>query len=325
MRLYSDFSWLVNEYPFRIAFDNEEAIDTGGVTRDMFSGFWKGAFKIFFDGSGSLVPGTHPSVDMSTLPLLGTILSHGFIACGFLPVYISFPVLAAILLGPSVQISDSILCRFFVNYLNCHDASVLKKAFHELDGKTFSQETGSGILSLLSCFGSRQVPSQANLKTLVDSVARHEFLVKRLGALYAMNGGIPIEHKSFWNSMTVDSLMQVYLRSTPTAASVLKIITEPTLSNAAQATAFSFLMQYIGNMKKDELREFLRFVTGSSALIVDEIQITFNGTAGISRAPMAHTCSSILELPASYATYLEFSQEFDAILRDDTSWIMNFI
>ena len=78
-------------------------------------------------------------------------------------------------------------------------------------------------------------------------------------------------------------------------------------------------------MKKDELREFLRFVTGSSALIVDEIQITFNGTAGISRAPMAHTYSSILELPASYATYLEFSQEFDAILRDDTSWIMNFI
>ena len=125
----------------------------------------------------------------------------------------------------------------------------------------------------------------SKFEDLDASVACHEFLVKPLGALYAMNRGIPIEHKPFWNSMTVDSPMQGYLRSILTAASVLKIITEPTMSNAAQATTFSFLMQYIGNMKKDELREFLRFVTGSSALIVDEIQLTFNGTAGIFRAP----------------------------------------
>ena len=53
--------------------------------------------------------------------------------------------------------------------------------------------------------------------------------------------------------MTVNSLMQVYLRSTPTAASVMKLITEPTVSNAAHATAISFLMR---NMKKDELSDF---------------------------------------------------------------------
>ena len=69
----------------------------------------------FFDGSGSVVPASHPTIDMSVFPMLGKILSHGYIACGFLPVHISFPVIAAVLLGPDVQISDTILCRSFIN------------------------------------------------------------------------------------------------------------------------------------------------------------------------------------------------------------------
>ena len=70
----------------------------------MFSGFWSHAFEKFFDGSGSLIPATHTTIDMSVFPMLGKILSHGYIACGFLPVHILFPVIAAVLLGPDVQI-----------------------------------------------------------------------------------------------------------------------------------------------------------------------------------------------------------------------------
>lgn len=190
----------------------------------MLSAFWKEAFKKFFDGSGSLVPAAHPNVDMNVLHILGTVLSHGYIACRFLPIHISFPVVAAILLGPNaVQLSDSMLCKFFVRYLNYHDSSILKEAFDEsLEKKSFSQKVSSSVLSLLSSFGCRMVPSPANLKTLVTSVARHEFVVKPLGALYAMNGGIPVEHKAFWEKLTVKSLLHVYLQCTPTAASVLK-------------------------------------------------------------------------------------------------------
>ena len=68
----------------------------------MFSGFWSCAFEKFIDGSGSLVPATHPTVDMSVFPILGKSLSHGYIACGFVPLHISYPVIAAVLLGPDV-------------------------------------------------------------------------------------------------------------------------------------------------------------------------------------------------------------------------------
>ena len=103
IELYSDFSRLADEFPFRIAFDDEQALDTGGVARDLFSGFWIHACQRHFDGSGTLVPALHPHVDMRVFPLLGTILSHGYLACGFLPVQIAFPVIAAAVLEPNHQ------------------------------------------------------------------------------------------------------------------------------------------------------------------------------------------------------------------------------
>ena len=38
--LYTDFQRLADEFPFRVAFDDEQALDTGGVSRDLFSAFW---------------------------------------------------------------------------------------------------------------------------------------------------------------------------------------------------------------------------------------------------------------------------------------------
>ena len=74
LELYGDFSAIMKEFPFRVSFEKEQAVDTGGVVRDMFSGFWSCAFEKFFDGSGSLVPATHPTIDMSVFPVLGKIL-----------------------------------------------------------------------------------------------------------------------------------------------------------------------------------------------------------------------------------------------------------
>ena len=325
LALYENFSVIVDEFPFRVAFDDENAVDTGGVARDMLSGFWSTAFEKFFDGSGSLVPATHPTIDMSAFPFLGRILSHGYITCGFLPVHISFPVIAAALLGPTVVISDAILCESFVSYLSCHDASILRDAFNQLGCKTFSSSLQSSLMLLLGSYGCRQIPSTDNIRALVTMVARHEFLQKPLAPVYAMFGGVPVEHTDFWKGVTVDHLMKVYLSSSPTAHNVLKVIKEPPVLQPLQETSYGYLLQFVGNMSNREVRHFLRYVTGSSALVVDEIRIVFNGLTGIARRPIAHTCSCTLELPVSYNTYLEFSQEFSAILNSELSWIMDAI
>ena len=245
---------------------------------------------------------------MSIFPTLGKILSHGYIACGFLPVHISFPVIAAVFLGPDVQISDTIL---FITYLSYHDACILKSAFSELGSKTFSCNLQSSLMILLGKYGCRQVPSPENIKSLVTKVARHTSVVKPLASLYAMFGGIAAEHKGFWKDVTVDHLMEVYLASNATAYNALKVIKEPLVLEPLQETTYGYLLQYVGNMSNGEVRNFLRFI--------DEIKITFNGLSGVSRRPIAHTCSCTLELPTSYSTYLEFAQEFDAILTSELS------
>ena len=111
-----------------------------------------------------------------------------------------------------------------------------------------------------------------------------------------------------------------------TPAKVWAIIEEPNEADASQCRVFQYLQHYIGNMKSDEVRQFLRFTTGSSLMIAKRISIKFNMLSGLARRPIAHTCGCVLELPSTYLSYLDFEQEFKAILSDDEyNWQMDAI
>lgn len=171
IKLYRDFQRIADEFPFRIAFDDELAVDTGGVARDLFSGFWNVACKKHFDGAsgGSLVPAIHPHVDMGIFPILGSIISHGYLACGFLPIECAFPILAATLLGPSIKIEDEILIRCFIDHLSMCDASVLREAIREIKAgsDSFSPKTLEALVSVLGNFSCRQVPTPGKFKAIL--------------------------------------------------------------------------------------------------------------------------------------------------------------
>ena len=65
------------EIQFRIRYKDSQAVDTGGVARDLFSVFWDIAYLRTFDGGNSLTPTVHPHMDMSIYAVLGSIISHG--------------------------------------------------------------------------------------------------------------------------------------------------------------------------------------------------------------------------------------------------------
>ena len=98
----------------------------------------------------------------------------------------------------------------------------------------------------------------------------------------------------------------LYMSLNATPAAVIGRIEEPEELNSNQLGVFGYLTRFIGNMTQDELRRFLRFVTGSSVLIDKAIYVTFNNLHDFARRPIAHTSSCTVELPTSYATYLEF-------------------
>ena len=49
---------VLGTYPFRVQFDGEKAVDTGGVCRDMYSSFWESACLRHFDVHATEVTGS---------------------------------------------------------------------------------------------------------------------------------------------------------------------------------------------------------------------------------------------------------------------------
>ena len=77
---------------------------------------------------------------------------------------------------------------------------------------------------------------------------------------------------------------------------------------------FKFLVTFIGDLNPEELRNYLCFVTGSSVLICERIEVTFNGVSGLERSSIGHTCDCWLKLSTTYYTYPEFKHNLLSIL-----------
>ncbi len=328
IKLYQDKSEdILGAFPLRISFEGERAIDTGGVSRDFFTGFWELAYQRMFDGGSLLSPFIHADTEIAQLPLLGTILSHSFLAYGFLPVRIAFPSLAGILKGPNISVPHSILAETFIDSLSSVESSVVKQAVNgaKLGQGSFCPSLTASLVGIFSRFGARRVPTPETLTHLMVQAAQFEFLIKPHAALTAMHHGIPVKHAPFWQSKSVYELFSLFSALTATPAKVMEMLQDNEPGNPGQARVLGYLFQYIGNMNFDELRSFLRFVTGSGVCLDRSITVTFNNLSGLARRPIAHTCDCTLELSVDYRTSLEFIAEFQHILQSDYAWDMHAV
>ena len=318
---------VLNEFPLRVRFQGEMGYDVGGVCRDMFSCFWEESFKRLFDGSSLLVPVLHPHVDMSVLPRIGMILSHGYLLCGVLPTRIIFPALAYVLLGFEIGMPPHILIQTFTDTLSSFESSVIKEALGCKGMINLSEQSHGALLDVLSKYGCRSPPKTAQeLNMQILGICYFNFRDKPLAAMRAMREGIPDSELPFWLGHSVEGLYDLYLSLCATPQRVLESIDDPEELNMSQARVLDYLKQFIGNMKIEEVRRFLRFTTGSSVLLNNRITVTFNSLSGLARRPIAHTCGCIIELPSSYMTYPEFEMEFNAILADnDHVWKMDIV
>jgi hypothetical protein len=322
MQLYSASSTdLVNSFPFLVKFKGEGAVDFGGVGRDFFSAFWEEVYVKMFDGSALLAPASHAGIKMNDFAVLGRVLSHGYLCCGFLPTRIAFPVLACALLGPSVSLSTDIYVQSFSDYLSTVDYNTIS---HALKVDIFSTDVRTSIINIISRFDSREVPTPNNLRHILSSLSEHHFKSLPYAAISTMNGAIPDLHKPFWQNIGAEQFYDLVNSVVASPSKVLQVLSEPIFQNSNEKRVFMYLEQFIGQMTRNEVNRFLRYVTGYSILTGKCISVTFNALSGIARRPIAHTCDSILEVPNTYATYLDFVQEFSCLLNgNEYCWAMD--
>ena len=135
-------------------------------------------------------------MDTTVFPIIGRILSHGYLACGIFPVSIALPSLIAMVLGPMMKIPVSILMEYFSDYISDVERSTLKAALNSKE--IFTAELQTNLLNILSKFGCRQMPMRSYLPNLMEQIALFEFCPKPSAVLMQINSGIPLTHKPFW-------------------------------------------------------------------------------------------------------------------------------
>ena len=199
--------------------------------------FLIGSEATMFDGAALLLPALHHKIDSAAFPILGKIMSHGYLACGFLPLRIAFPVIASILLGPLVVLPDAIILESFIDYLVDYEGQTLRRALQDV---ALIPSLSEKLVSILSRHGCLEVPKPDNRKAIVTEVAQCKFTTKVLGATYAMNSGLSKDDKCFWAQHSVADLYSVYKSLEVSHEKVIDQIVEPAEMNAAQNRVFGF-------------------------------------------------------------------------------------
>ena len=251
IEVYTDaVAEVLEEYSLRFRFEGERAFDAGGVCREVFSCFWKLAYPKHFDGERLLVPSICPGMKKCEMTTLGTIISHGYLVCGFLPIRLALPVIVGTLKGPNVDIPDAIVIESLVDYISVYESALLREALKIACTKqkmSFPTQMVSKLIQLVSRFDCTTIPTCENFWQLVTDIARHLFTGKPLGLLYALHNGVPEPHRSFWESISVKKLFDLYRALNASPSIVLSLLEEPEFENEAEAKVSYYLTTFIGN------------------------------------------------------------------------------
>ena len=124
LKMYREKINILRVFPIHVEFESEMAVDQGGVTIDMHS-FWEERYSTIFDGSTLLVPMLCPQMDTTVLPVVGSIISRGYLVSSFLPVRIALPCLVGILCG--MELLYLSLCEAFLDYISATEIEIQKK------------------------------------------------------------------------------------------------------------------------------------------------------------------------------------------------------
>ena len=184
----------------------------------MYEAFWRGALASASYTSQCRFSSVPNSRDNLIAWLYGQWLSaHS---------YIAFPVIAASFLGPSASaaILDNVLLKSFVDYLTAYESAILHGAVKQSSDEKFPPRTEAKLIEILSRLGCRELPTPLNIKRLIVSIAKQVFLGKPLGALYAINSGVPKPYLAFFGQLSVDRMFDLYKSLNATTSAVLRLV-----------------------------------------------------------------------------------------------------
>lgn len=307
-----------------IGHNGQEEIGRGqGVLRDALTSFWKGFSNALSVGAESKVPAIRHDYQRKEWEAVARILVFGYMKEQYFPLLLSPAFIAACVFGEE-HVSDDYLLRSFNSYLAEEERDALKKCISD-DFESADED----VLDFLSSYKCYKLVTKQNIAEIVNQLA-HQELIQR--PKYIMHCWCPylkilLQYEDF---KSVETLEKLYVQRKPTSKKVIKLLqSDP--SNDAERSSLDHLKRYIKSLQSNLLETFLQFVTGSDVLLCNNITVTFSNLlndpvqSGKGRRPIVRTCGPVLELPSTYQSYNELSEEFTELLNHKDAWEYNIV
>lgn len=304
------------QFQFELILPNgsvENAIDVGGVFKDVLAEFWSSFYEMATTGCNWKIPIIRHDFQDEQWRAIGKIIFIGWRDIQYLPLSLALPFMEYVICGTVVN--NQYLVDGFLNTLPFKSKDILQNAL-----KDFKQIDEDELLDILQEFDCRLVVNEKNIKDVVSEIAHKEIIQRPkyiidIWSEELRNKVIPIISKI--------SLQEMYINNVPTSTNLLKNLQCPDKDDSEiKRKVFGFLKKFIREADQMLCTKFLRFVTGSD-IITDYININFTSAKdNYSRSPVAHTCTNTLDLPMSYDRFIDLRSEINSILASNV-WVMD--
>ena len=299
----------------QVSYINEKGVDLDGLMKDLFFSFWDAVKYQYFTGEKEFVPRVGPDVRDDLFVIFGRILGDGYLACGYLPLYLARPIY---LLICGVDVADSDILSSFLNLVSPSERNTLLEALKCENIFTTQVSVYEKVLSIFSRYGNRELPCASKLNDQVIQIAKCEIVLKTAYARTKIMEGL-CESPFYLNG---NFLFNAVCQMQPTVSKVLKfLVIEEGLDEKAD-NVVDFFKLFIESSDGTTLAKLLRFISSTDALL-GPIQVSFNSLIGNQRRITANTCSNTVHLPKSYGSYCEFANDLKAILNNPSTWVFD--
>ena len=291
------------------SFGKEElGSDDGGVFRDALSAFW----ILFYDsctvGEDERVPVVRHDFKEDEWEAVARILVKGYQEVKFFPVMIN-KVFMFSTLFEGEKIADELLLKSFLRYVSKDERELIKLALNGSDLNEKQEEEWTDFLERFDC---RSIPMKEKRQKLILELAHKEMIQISQFIIDSWRKSFKAMPASYGAFRSLEGFEQLYESATPTVKRVLDLLRADPTSNS-ERSVFSFLKRYVRGLDGEKLTMFLRYCTGATMVCVESIKVSFTDLDGAARRPVAHTCGSVLELPATYQSFPQFRQEMNNI------------
>lgn len=325
MQLYSEETDIdVTMQHLYFDFDGEMASDFGGVSREVYSSFWKESSLNFFEGNDNSFVPRCGGISKEAYITLGKIIHHGFLLTGIFPVCLNQAYIQAMLMGED-SLSDDFLLKQYIDFLSSYEGSKLSGI---LESPKLTEDDRDFIIDLEDRYGMRSSPSVSTVGIIALQMARSELLEVPMHTMAKVKRGMTCNQhgKLLWESISARDIDGIYQVQCPTPSKVSSLLrSEEEYLSEDKAKVFEYVRRYVKSSDTKKCQAFLKYCTGSNTIVVDKITLTFFKSAAKEALPKAHTCGAVLEMPlGSYPTYNFFKTLLDSLLDNPLAYQFRF-